>query len=224
MSQYPAGVGPVITAGYPLQQSQGYVMTPNGAMQAGHNLHPISGQQYPIQGTPHYHPYGVANIAPSTPPSYSRTPSPYTPPTVPSTQHASTPSPYHVGPNSHNIRFLTLLAQWPMSGPSYPDSVNSYIANRGPMPDLNALQAQMIQINMDVAAGKYNLPNPSIANPSMIASSWSDNVDVLQTPWVVADPRIHGNPLSAPAPLPAMPASAEIDLSQGFQAYNGLWM
>lgn len=106
----------------------------------------------------------------------------------------------------------------------YPDNVAAYLGNRGPMPDLNAIQAQLMQVNADIANGKYNLSNPSIADPRTIKSSWSDGVDVLQTPWIRADPQVHGAPLPSPAPLPAMPANSAIDTQQGIQAYNGRWM
>ena len=123
-----------------------------------------------------------------------------------------------------NGQFVSLLAQWPMRGPMYPDNVVEYIGNRGPMPDLNALEGQLMQVKADVASGKYNLSNPSIADPSMIMSRWTDGVDVLQTPWVVADPRIHGAPLPPPAPLPVGLANSAINHQQGIQVYNGLGM
>ena len=106
----------------------------------------------------------------------------------------------------------------------YPDNVIAYLGNRGPMPDLNAFQGQLMQVRADVNSGKYNLQNPSIADPSMITSRWTDGVDVMQTPWVAANPQIHGAPLPAPEPLPVGPANSAIDPQQGLHVYNGVWM
>lgn len=106
----------------------------------------------------------------------------------------------------------------------YPDNVIAYLGNRGPMPDLNAMQTQLAQVNTDIASGRYNLPNPTIADPRTIKSSWSDGIDVLQTPWVVADPRVHGAPIPSPELLPVMNAGSAVDHQQGIQAYTGRWM
>ena len=219
MSQYSA-VGPVLGGAFPSQQ--GLPMAA-GTMQPGHNLHPVSYEHYATQNQQHFHPHVFSNFCPSSSPNYSRTPSPSIPTTTPPSHYAFAPA--TMSSNAYqNGQFVGLIAQWPMSGPMYPDNVIAYLGNRGPMPDLKALQGQLVQVKADVDSGKYNLPNPSIADPSMIKSRWTDGVDVFQTPWVVANPQIHGSPLPAPEPLPVGPANSAIDHQQGLQAYNGRWM
>lgn len=221
MAQYSA-VGPVFGGAYPSQQALPIAAGQSGTMQPGHNLHPVSYQHYATQNQQHFHPYTLANFSPSPSPSYSRTPSPSIPPTPPShgvfAPAAIWNNPYQNG------QFVSLIAQWPMSGPMYPDNVIAYLRNRGPMPDLNAFQGQLIKVKAEVDSGKYNLSNPSIADPGMITSRWTDEVDIFQTPWVAANPQIHGAPLPAPEPLPVGPANSAIDPQQGLQAYNRCWM
>src|SRR5436190_11801901 len=178
MSQYPATIGSMLVGVYPIQQPG--AAPSGGIMQPGHNLHPVSNHHYFTQNQQYYHPHSFASNSSSPSPAYSRTPSPAIPPTTPTTHYALAPASY---PSNvyQNGQFVGLLAQWPMSGPMYPDNVIAYLGNRGPMPDLNSLQAQLMQVNMDISSGRYDLSNPSIADPRTIKSSWSDNIDVLQT-------------------------------------------
>jgi hypothetical protein len=108
-----------------------------------------------------------------------------------------------------------------MNGPMQPEAMQAYRLNpeTAPMPDLNAMQAKLAQVNTNIANGVYNLPNPSIASPADIVSRWSDNVNVMQTPWIKADAR-HGAPLPVPAALPTQPPSAS---GTGWGQYMG-WM
>jgi hypothetical protein len=123
-----------------------------------------------------------------------------------------------------NTQIASLVAQWPMNGPTYPSSLATYLENQGPMPDINALHTQLLQVNADIAAGKYYLSNPSIADPRHIKSFWSDGVDISQTPTVVADPKMYGYPLPPPAPLPVIPSSPMVAGGSGVHAYNGQWV
>ena len=223
MSQYHQN-GPVMTPGYSMQQRLPHAMSPNGAMQPGHNHCPTSSAQYPTQGLQYYPLYTLATPAISPPQVSSRTPSPSLPPSVPSSLYPSVPASYPQGPNQQNLQFFSLLSQWPMNGPSYPAAMNAHIANRGPMPDLSALQTQMTQVNTGLTGGHFDLPNPIIADPRCIAKSWTDGIDVYQTPWVIADPRIHGAPLPPPEPLPVIPEASAINHANGTQVYNGLFM
>ncbi len=103
----------------------------------------------------------------------------------------------------------------------YPDAVNAYLQRQGPMPDLNAMQAQLVKVNSDIAAGVYNLANPSIASPANIISHWTDGIDVTQIPWVKADAR-HGAPLPPPEPMGAI--STGYAGHQDLSVYNGITM
>jgi hypothetical protein len=108
-----------------------------------------------------------------------------------------------------------------MNGPTYPDAVNAYLQNRGAMPDLSTMQAQLVKVNADVAGGVYNLANPSIASPTSIISHWTDGVDVTQTPWIRADAR-YGAPLPAPQLLGMV--STGLSGQQELSNYNGIMM
>jgi hypothetical protein len=211
---YPS-VGPVLVAGYPScgQCLSASAVASGAAVQLQHPGHDIHSAMASQQQQQH---------AITSPQYYTVSPQPtYSLPPSTSVSRVSTPTAFSA-PNSSNLQFFSLLAAWPMSGPSYPDAVNAYLQNRGPMPDLNAVQAQLAKVSVDVAAGVYNLPNPSIASPSTIISYWTDGVDVSQTPWVKADPR-YGAPLPPPEPLepvPAGPSGQQLELS----GYNGIMM
>ena len=209
----------MLIAGYPGAQSLSGAVSSSGAMQPGHNLHPVSNQQHAIQQPQYTHSYTVEQVVPSPPQTYSRTPSPL-PPAGTSVQHtlAYTPSPN--GPNTQQILFNQLYWSWPMNGPMQPEAMQAYRQNpANPMPDLHAMQAELARVNSNIANGMYNLPNPSIASPSDIVSQWSDNVDVSQTPWIKADAR-HGAPLPIPAPLMVAPQGGS---GTGWGQYMG-WM
>lgn len=205
-------VGPVVVAGYPScgQSLSGNAVTSGVAMQLqqpGHDLHSAAASQ---RANPQYfHTYTV-----SPQPVYSL-PTPTT-----SDSRVSTPTVFPT-PNYSNLLFFRLLAAWPMSGPSYPDAVAAYLQGRGPMPDLNVMQAQLAKVNADFAAGAYNLENPSIANPATIISFWTDGVDVTKTPWIRADGR-YGVPLPVPEALGAV--SAGFVGQQELSNYNGIMM
>ena len=213
MSHHP--VGPVMVAGYQScgQGFSGSAVTSSGALQLqqpGHDLHSaVSAQQQHAIPSPQYFPIYTG----SPQPTYSLPPS-----TVVS--RASTPTVFPI-PNYNNLLFSSLLAAWPMSGPMYPDAVNTYLQKQGPMPDLNAMQAQLVKVNADIAAGMYNLTNPSIASPTSIISHWTDGVDVTQIPWVKAD-ALYGAPLAAPEPLGAL--STGFAGQQELSVYNGIMM
>lgn len=204
--------GPVLIGGYPGGQTLSGAVASSGAMHPGHDPHPVSTQQHAIQQPQYTTSYTVQQVV--TPQACSRTPSPH-PSSGPTVQHALiTP-----GPNTQQIVFDQLFWSWPMNGPMQPEAMQAYRQNRGPMPDLNAMQAQLAQVNANIANGVYNLPNPSIASPANIVSQWSDNVNVMDTPWIKADAR-HGAPLPVPAALPTQTAGVS---GTGWGQYMG-WM
>jgi len=213
MSHHP--VGPVMVAGYPScrQGFSGSAVTSSGALQLpqpGHDVHStVSAQQQHAIPSPQYFPPYMG----SPQPTYS------VPPSTP-VSRTSTPIFFHT-PNYNNLLFFSLLAAWPMSGPMYPDAVNAYLQRQGPMPDLNAMQAQLVKVNSDIAAGMYTLANPSIASPANIISHWTDGIDVTQIPWVKADAR-HGAPLPPPKPMGA--TSTGFAGHQDLSVYNGIMM
>jgi hypothetical protein len=205
-----------MVAGYPPcgQGFSGSALTSSGALQLqqpGHDVHAAvsAQQQHAIQG-PHYFPPYTG----SPQPTYSLPPST-------AVSRASTPTVYS-HPHYNNLLFFSLLAAWPMSGPMYPDAVNAYLQKQGPMPDLNAMQAQLVKVNADIAAGMYNLANPSIASPASIISHWTDGIDVTQIPWVKADPR-YGAPLPPPGPLGAL-STGFAGHQEELSIYNGIMM
>lgn len=208
----------MLTGGYPGGQTLSGAVASSGAMHPGHNLHPVSTQQqqHAIPQPQYTTSYTVQPVVP--PQAYSQTPSPH-PPSGPTVQHALiTP-----GPNTQQILFDQLFWSWPMNGPMQPEAMQAYRQNRGPMPDLNAMRAQLTQVNTNIANGMYNLPNPSIASPADIVSQWSDNVNVMDTPWIKADAR-HGAPLPVPAALPTLPAQTpNVSGTGGWGQYMG-WM
>lgn len=220
MSQAPM-YGPVVLSSY--LSPQGVTTLSGPIMQPGHNMHPVSIEPLSPHSLQYGHPHPAMNIGPPSPQTYSRTPSPTVPPSAP-------PAPQTMAFQSwpaeayQNAQMHSLLAKWPMNGPTYPSSLITYLANQGPMPDINALQAQLLQANTDIARGKYVLCNPSIADPRTIKSSWSDGIDYSQTPMVVADPKVHGLPLPPPEPLPVIPSNPMISVGSGLNAYNGRWM
>lgn len=215
MSQY-SHFGPVLVGSCPVQQPLPHAVASAQAVQPGH---PVCSAQYATQSPHHTAPYVVPTT--SSPPNasphivYSRTPSPSTPAVLPSPQHASHFS-HPPCPEPLLRQALSLYALWPMSGPPVPPSLIAYMTGSGPAVNLNELQTNLYQVKADIASGMYNLHNPGIADPRTVVSSWSDGVDVLQTPWVIADPRIHGAPLPPPEALPAISTMVSNDLQHGF--------
>ena len=222
MSLNPYGRGPVITGGYPAQYSYPNAMSSGMAMQPGHNMHPTP-------NTLSYGPMPALDVHPSqwstsgySTPTYSRTPSP-------SIQDSPyTPIGIRGTPMSNDHQLLSIMANWSMDGPSYPESLNAYLENRGPMPNIDKLYSQMLQANASATSGQTSLPDPPIASAGMIISAWTPtpHFDVSQVPWTTADPKIHGPPQPAPQ-LPAQRADTfgyRNVASMGYAAYNGHWM
>lgn len=133
---------------------------------------------------------------------------------------ASTP-PSHFGqPNADNLRFFDLMSGWGTTW-GLPQKVASYLSNgaRGPIPDLHAFNAQR---EANLAAGEYQTPQFSIADPSSVLSQLRyDGENILSKPWINAGPE-HGPPLPVPDMLPPMAASLPMDIYQpGLQGLVG---
>jgi len=71
---------------------------------------------------------------------------------------------YSAGTPEQERELMSLIAQWPMKGPSYPATVNTYLQRLGPMPDLKALASELTKVQSDVKSGKYELENPQPAS------------------------------------------------------------
>lgn len=188
-------------------------------MQPGHNMHPapntLSYGPIPALDT---HPSQWSTSGHSTP-TYSRTPSPSI------QDYPFTPFNIRGTALHDNNQLVSILSNWSMNGPTYPDSVNAYLENRGPMPNLERLYGQMLQANASATSGQASLPDPQIASASMICSAWTPmpDFDASKVPWVTADPKIHGPPQPAPQ-LPAQRAETfdpRNVASMGYFAYNG---
>jgi len=219
MALNPYGRGPVITGGYPVQYQYPNATSSGMAMQPGHNMHPSPNTLY-------YGPIPALDIHPSTSgyttPAYSRTPSP-------SIQDSPfSPISVRGTPLNDSHQLVSILANWSMNGPSYPESVNAYLENRGPMPNLEKLYGQMLQANASATSGQASLPDPPIATANMICNAWTPmpDFDVSKVPWITADPKIHGHP--QPVPQLPMQRAETFDYrnvaSMGYAAYNGHYM
>jgi hypothetical protein len=217
MSQYYGflEVDPFFGWGYPYYQG---IPTSVAPKEPGHNLHPVSNQQYPPQYSHHTYPYTVLQSTPSLPQAYY----PCTVSLVPSTQYTLAPASY-LDNLYQNQQLLSLMAQWPMSGPSYPNDVFAYLQNGGPMPDLNAMHTKMIQGGPDFTPEiNGGLPNPPIADArgAIITQLYDEVIYLDNPPTIDANPQIHFSPLPLPPPMPDIPASLGYSYYQGYQDWN----